>query len=96
METVLIESKKTVREGCFDLAPIKELMELYFHPSDIAKALRDIHYEFTNILLEEFEEAELLNFQKEVHCTNETRDNLFYLKLLADKFDEIGKKVKNA
>lgn len=94
METVLVESKKTVREGCFDVAPIKELMELYFHPSDIAKALRDVHYQLTEILLEEFEQAELLNYNKEVHCTNETLDNLFYLKLLADKFDEISKRVK--
>lgn len=93
METLLIESKKTAREGCFDVTPIKELMELYFHPGGIAKALREIHYEFTNMLLEEFEEAELLNYEKEVHCTKETLDNLFYLKLLADKFDEISKRV---
>lgn len=91
MESLLtmIETKK---ERFYDLSPLGELLELFMPPGGYSRILRELHHNYMMMLIEDFMESDAIEHGKEISYTDSTLTELFYLKLLADCFDEIDKR----
>jgi hypothetical protein len=77
------------KKCCYDLSPIAELLEQSASPEEFSQILRDIHHNYATLLLEDFMEADAAGSEKEVIFDCNTTNNLFHLKLLADRLDGI-------
>ena len=73
----------------YDLSPVTELLACFATPKECSQILRDIHHNYSSLLLEDFMESDILVNGKEVQYSNGTMTELFFLKILADNFDKV-------
>jgi hypothetical protein len=86
-----IECENNVKESLYDLSPLNYLLERIISPGEYSKLLREVHHVYASLLLEDFIDSDLHQEGKEIQYTNRTIEDLYFLKVLADCFEEIEK-----
>lgn len=91
METIFeIEHESAVKESSIDLSPLQNLLRV-LSPGEYARLLREVHHKYASLLIESFIEADFRQDGREINYSEQTTEDLFFLKVLADCFDEIEK-----
>jgi hypothetical protein len=78
-----------IKKSRYDLGPFAELIEDVISADELVAVLRDIHHRYASILLKELMESDNAGKAKDVNYDNDTLNNLFHLKLLADRIEEV-------